>query len=394
MSKINFISEDRNIDPIIINCQINDNLSLILKTFADNNSINVKDFDFFYNKEKINEDKTLVSLIKNETSKNIIINFHKKSKIIKCPECSNYSIVQIQNYRLFFYGCCYNHNCVPKIFDKYESTQHIEVDKIICKTNKCQKNQIEVLKDFYKCLKCSKTIGNTMYYCPDCNSKHHHQTINYEDKYYFCEDHNKEFKYYCKTCKKNLCEDCDNIHKQNRHVSKKFEEMIPDTKSIKKKLSEIKEKIEDAEIIVDQIKNNMDGAIQILRKYCEIAEDIIRKYESFNTKYKNFQVLKSVNFLKDSNKDIINDLDNIINGDKKWEKKCAILMEIYAKDRSDYTNNPESHTNNNSVEENEEFIEKANKIGVNEIISNNNGRKKNSYISNNSNIKFNFKKNK
>ena len=31
----------------------------------------------------------------------------------------------------------------------------------------------------------------------------------------------------------------------------------------------------------------MDGAVRIMEQYCDIAQDIISKYETFNTKYTN-----------------------------------------------------------------------------------------------------------
>ena len=78
MSKVIFTSEDRKIDPIYIYCKSNDNISTILKIFGDKNSINIKDFDFYYNKEKIVEDKSLISLTKDETIKDVMVSFKKK----------------------------------------------------------------------------------------------------------------------------------------------------------------------------------------------------------------------------------------------------------------------------------------------------------------------------
>ena len=382
MSKVIFTSEDRKIDPIYIYCKSNDNISTILKIFGDKNSINIKDFDFYYNKEKIVEDKSLISLTKDETIKDVMITFKKKSKIIKCPECDcNDAVLHIKNYRLNFYGCIYGHE-ISNIFDRYESTQHIEIDKIECKTNRCGQNQINELKDFHKCLKCSKNIGNSMYFCPKCSSKHHHQTINYDEKYYYCEEHYKDFKAYCKSCKKNLCEECEIFHNKKKHIIKRFEDMNPQIKSIKKQLEKIKEKIEDVKIIVDQIKNNMDGAVKMLEKYCEISEDILLKYELFNSKYKNYQILQSVNFLADSNKNISKDLEIITNSDRNWKKKCDILIDIFESDRKDYTNDS-NKTNNNSIDEENEFEDNNNRIEVNEIRSDINSKKSN---------KFGFKK--
>ena len=42
--------------------------------------------------------------------------------------------------------------------------------------------------------------------CPLCKSNHDkdHKIINYEQKYFICEEHNKEYNSYCEACKKDL----------------------------------------------------------------------------------------------------------------------------------------------------------------------------------------------
>ena len=126
----------------------------------------------------------------------------------------------------------------------------------------------------------------------------------------------------------------------------------------------------------------MDGAVKMLEKYCEISEDILLKYELFNSKYKNYQILQSVNFLADSNKNISKDLEIITNSDRNWKKKCDILIDIFESDRKDYTNDS-NKTNNNSIDEENEFEDNNNRIEVNEIRSDINSKKSN---------KFGFKK--
>ena len=99
--------------------------------------------------------------------------------------------------------------------------------------------------------------------------------------------------------------------------------MSPDIKDIKKKLDKIDEKIEDLKTIVKIIKNKMDGSIKIIENYHSIAQDMIKKYETFNSRLKNYQILKTINYLFISNREIINDIENIINGNKSkddWKK--------------------------------------------------------------------------
>ena len=127
--------------------------------------------------------------------------------------------------------------------------------------------------------------------------------------------------------------------------------MIP-----KKKLNKIGDKIEDLKHIVRIIKNKMDGAIQIIEKYYYIANDIIKKYETFNSKSKNYQTLLTINYLSSSNKEILKQIESIIEGNKSkedWLKKCAVLLDIIEGDRSEYNNAKTEENENEDISNNE-----------------------------------------
>ena len=57
--------------------------------------------------------------------------------------------------------------------------------------HKCGKTQIDDLKDFKKCLQCSKDFGKAKYFCYECCKEHHneHTLIKYDEKYYYCQKH-------------------------------------------------------------------------------------------------------------------------------------------------------------------------------------------------------------
>ena len=117
--------------------------------------------------------------------------------------------------------------------------------------------------------------------------------------------------------------------------------MNPDVNEIKKKLKKIGEKIKDLRVIVRIIKNKIDGAIKIIEKYYDIANDILTKYETFNSKSNNYQTLLTVNYLSSSNKEILNQIKNIIKGNERkedWLNKFSVLLDIIESDRSDYNN--------------------------------------------------------
>ena len=103
----------------------------------------------------------------------------------------------------------------------------------------------------------------------------------------------------------------------------------------------------------------MDGAIKIIEKYYDIANDIIKKYETFNSKLNNYQTLLTINYLSSSNKEILQQIESIIEGNKNkedWLKKCAVLIDIIEGDRSEYNNNEKTEENedisNNEIKNN------------------------------------------
>ena len=352
-----FYCEGRSLEKVIIQCKNNEPMVNIFERFGFKIDSKINNFEFYYKGKKIQENATIISIKENKQATDIDINYRIRSKIMKCPECiCNNCVIKIKNYRLNFTDCCHKHICNDKIFDKYESSQNIEFDKIRC--NKCQKTQSQDLKEFYKCLKCSKNFQYATYFCSECSFLHPHnqQLIKYDEKYFYCQEHFRLYISYCYLCKKNLCDICEKNERNKNHEVKKYEQMIPDVNPIKKNLEEIKIKIEDLKIVVDQIKNTMDGAVRIMEQYYNIAQDILGKYESFNTKYKNFQTIESVKNLEDSNKDILKALTDITEGNPDLQQKCKMLIKIYSKDRDDYKGKEEifeiSNINSNLINNN------------------------------------------
>ena len=346
-SNATFYSEGKTLDKVNIQCKNNEAMSIICEKFLNKIGAKLNDFDFFYKGKRIQGKSTIISLKNNENANEIDILFKKRSKIMKCPECiCNNCVIKLEKYRLNFTECCHDHKSNNIIFDKYEGSQNIEFNKIRC--NKCQKSQNDDFKDFSKCLRCSKQFKYAVYYCNECSLSHAHAKfmIKYDEKYYYCEEHFKLYQSYCSTCNMNLCDSCELKHRNKNHRVLKFEQMVPDINPIKLKLEDIKLRIEDLKIVVDQIKNNMDGAVRIMEQYCDIAQDIISKYESFNTKFTNFQVLKTVSFLHFSNNDVLKDLIEITEGDLDLKEKCNMLIDIYKSDRGNYTNYSQPMFNN------------------------------------------------
>ena len=185
------------------------------------------------------------------------------------------------------------------------------------------------------CLKCTQLVKRTRYYCDNCNKRDEgkHKRIKYDVKNYYCEKDFEQLKYYCSDCNKDLCDICQKGH--IFHKLKSYESMKPNIYNIKKYLKKIKDKINDLQFIIDDMKGYLDGAIKIFEKYYEIGQDIIEKYELYNNNLKNHRIIQSHNNLDISNKKVMKDLDEIING-KDLKNKINNLVKIYEGDRKNY----------------------------------------------------------
>ena len=335
--------EEKSIQSIQIQCNVQNTLAQIFDKFLnkvfpganENNKIDINDYIFFINGNEIKKEQKIKDLNLGGANENkiIMITIRKRSKVMKCPLCyCNNCIIRINNFGLYFSDCKYKHESI-KIFADYEASQKNDFSKIKC--IQCGKTQKEDLKDFYKCLNCR--MPKCTYYLCDKHSNEHnknrkekdkHNLIKYDEKYYYCSNHFTKFISYCKTCNINLCEICEIEHKQKAHETIIFDLMKPKIENTKKELEEINNKIT---IIKEQIYNLdiiLDKAVVILKNYYLISKDIIEKYESFNTKLINYQVIKTVNYLSYSNKSINKQLDNFFS-ENDWLKRCNILIDIY-----------------------------------------------------------------
>ena len=238
----------------IILCKINDKMKEVCQKFKEKANIG-HDTNIFYSydgKIGLNEELTfeqtansedkkrnkmnilvLEAIIPNQNqTKEIIIN----SKNIICPECKEDIKFSIDDYVINLFECKNKHDIDNIFLDKFDSTQNINISQIkyeICgKYNKGNMyNNI-----FYRCYTCKKDI------CPICHSKHdkEHEIVNYDDKNYFCEKHNKIYIAYCYDCKENICMFCEQDH--NGHKIITFGKLIPDINKMKNLLKQLEEK--------------------------------------------------------------------------------------------------------------------------------------------------------
>ena len=228
-----------------------------------------------------------------------------KSKDIICPVCKEVCEMEIKDYRIKLYDCKNGHVKENIKLDEFNKTQIIDISKIIC--DKCRiNNKAESYKNkFFKCCECAMNL------CSLCKSKHDetHSIINYDDKDYKCNRHDKDFLKYCKSCKINICFSCLEDHKDHKMIG--YEEKIINIKKIRERMDELKN-------MINKFKENIEETIMKFRKVVEYIEkfynldnelyNILNYYEK--NKDVNYQKLINLNNINDS---INNEIKNIVN---------------------------------------------------------------------------------
>ena len=229
---------------IVVPCDINEKMKDICQRFISKAEITNNSSYYLYQGNQINlelkygeiigaEDrnknsmKILANLVEEEDQTEI--NALHKLKYIICPECGENIRIKIENYKIILYGCKNKHKITNILLDEYQNF-NIDFSKIICQ--KCQtKNRNNTHNnEFYRCCKCRINI------CPLCRASHdrQHNIINYDRKYYICEEHNEPFMEYCIDCNKNICLSCEFSH--NKHKTDSYKNILPDLDIINNKI--------------------------------------------------------------------------------------------------------------------------------------------------------------
>jgi len=220
MAKVIFDYESLQIN---IKCNVNDKMKDIINKFLikiENKEQNI--LYYLYNGTRINEELTFNEQAneydKNRNKMNILVtnneNKSENKKIISndiiCPECNENILIDIKDFKINLYECKNKHKINNILLNKYEETQKIDLNKIICDI--CNNNKGNTHNnEFYICNTCNKNI------CPLCKSIHDktHNSINYDNKNYICKIHNELYNKYFITCNNNICFICENKHKNH-----------------------------------------------------------------------------------------------------------------------------------------------------------------------------------
>ena len=307
-----------------------------------------EEFDFYYNKKKLDYDSKKLKDIIDSGINDITIIPERKIRIIKCPKCIfNDCIINLDDYRIVFYGCCKNNHIIYNLLGEYDNSQKVNFSNINCKV--CKETMENENQDFYKCMDCSKSDKHACYLCNRHISEGIHATHKkkrYDDKHYYCEEHFEKFIEYCFKCEKNLCNKCLQHHRETRgHIVRSYESLAPNLNEIKGNLKVIKEYIDQLKTKIEDIKEDLDGALKMYENYYKIANDITVKYALYNKELKNYRILRSFLNLKKSNSKIKKALEELVKGEEGKEEdlinKISKLINIYKTDRAIYNNDIE-----------------------------------------------------
>ena len=163
-----------------IQCNPNEMMKDIYQKLALKTNIDINTVYFYYNGREINSQLTFEQIISsNDRESNRIrilvcsteeINNKQNISLIKsnniiCPECGEFALLEIKDYKINIYGCINDHTINNILFEKFENLQKIDISKIVC--DNCNKNKSDSYNyQFYTCTTCNNNL------CPICFSKH------------------------------------------------------------------------------------------------------------------------------------------------------------------------------------------------------------------------------
>ena len=122
--------------------------------------------------------------------------------------------------------------------------------------------------------------------CPLCKENHdqNHNIINYEQKYYICDIHNRQFNSFCKSCKKDICVLCESEHEQHEIIY--YSKIIPKTNLLNNSKQLIKELINNSSKNIIEIISKLNNIKSNLDIYSNLVENVINNYNNNNINYK------------------------------------------------------------------------------------------------------------
>ena len=167
----------------------------------------------------------------------------------------------------------------------------------------------------------------------DCKNNHRRENISLAEfeeikkkkvqkKFNICETHNLNYEKYCEDCKKNICNKCEEEHKE--HKLKIIKEIIPNKNEIKKNAERLKYYINNTKENIKDIINKLNKAYENIDKYYAIHNEILDNYDENNINYETAQNISDVNKLIEDEIYNFNNMDNGYNINKLFYNSSEI----------------------------------------------------------------------
>ena len=259
--------------------------------------------------------KVLVNIIEGdkEDKEQIIV----ESKVIICPKCKEPCRINFEDYKIKLFDCAKGHKTEDIKIPEFSDTQKINVSQIICEKCKFKNKGNCPDNEFYRCMTCKQNL------CLLCQSKHdrRHSTIQYDKKYYICENHNETLIKFCKQCNTNICFSCED---HDKHETVSLGDLKPNMEEKKKVLNEMKAVIDAIDKKIKEVIDILNRFSNALKVYYDINNKIINNYD---VKSRNYQVLQNLKEISLNNK-IYQKLKNI-NEDKEIENITNKIINLY-----------------------------------------------------------------
>ena len=303
----------------IIKCNIDSKMKDIINDYLKKIKRSQNDFYYIYKDNEVYEEFTFneqanefdkirkrMNITVNKITENKEIN-EMLSKEIICPECQENTLLNIQDFNINLFGCKKTHKINNLTLYKFEESQKIDSSKFIC--SQCKTNNISI-DSFFICFSCNITI------CSNCKLNHdsEHIIVNYRNRNYICENHNKIFKKYCKNCNENICVSCENNH--INHDISDFGKILLNKNELLYSMKNLKKLIEKFRFKIDMIKSILEKMMNMLDKYYKINYDI---YINYDMKKLNYYQLLNLNNINNNNKLLIKNLQKVIEEEKIYE---------------------------------------------------------------------------
>ena len=249
---------------------------------------------------------------------------------IICPECETSAIIDIIDsnreldlLKFNIYNCDNFHFLQNNRFNMYDDYYCRNSDKC----NLCSCIQCQLTPPDNKLFICS--CGSKV--CPSCIRSHTepgHEKIIYNDKNYYCTNHQKKYASYCLDCNSNLCESCKEPHKN--HECFEYNTLKPRAEDIKNFGENIESHKKSLKNIVDYFKKLFDETLitveSYLKSYILIEEALLSRYKNG---FINFQLLRNLNNNKIFNNPIFKLMEKRIESSDNSVEKFDYLRNIY-----------------------------------------------------------------